>query len=257
MRIYDIVVYMMEAVGMSNSSCTVILPAYKEAENIGKMVACLRELYPDFKILIMDDNSKDGSREIVDALKDPMVRFVERDPSDRGLSASIFQGIAETDTDCFVNMDCDFQHPPETVGLIYECLKSGADFCIGVRKERRALSPVRWLASWGAHFLAALTLWLRNRPISNDIMSGFFGGNTDICRKIIEENRNGLDSKGFKALFDLLKYCPENTDIQEIEFEFGKRAAGESKLSSVTIVSVLKQCEPFGKILAGIAGRVV
>lgn len=242
---------------MGSGSCTVILPVYKEAENIGKMVTCLRELYPDFKILVMDDNSKDGSKEIIESMKDPAVRFVERDPSEKGLSASILQGITETDTDYFVNMDCDFQHPPETVGLIYECLNSGADFCIGVRKERSALSPFRLLASWFAHFFAAMTLWLRNKPLSKDIMSGFFGGNTEMCRRIIKENGDCMDSKGFKALFDLLKYCPENTDVREVEFEFGKRAAGESKLSPMVIVSVMKQCEPFGKTIARIAEKFV
>jgi len=80
---------------MGDSSCTVILPTYKEAGNIQKMAMRLRELYPDFFILIMDDNSGDGSKELIDDLNDPMIRFVERDPDDRGLSASIFQGITE------------------------------------------------------------------------------------------------------------------------------------------------------------------
>jgi dolichol-phosphate mannosyltransferase len=101
---------------MGDSSCTIILPTYREAGNIQKMVAYLRELYPDFFVLIMDDNSRDGSKELIEDLNDPMVRFVERGPDDRGLSASIFQGIMETGTEFFINMDADFQHPPEAVG---------------------------------------------------------------------------------------------------------------------------------------------
>lgn len=241
---------------MGDSSCTVILPTYKEAGNIQKMASYLRELYPDFFVLIMDDNSRDGSKELIEELDDPMVRFVERDPGDRGLSASIFQGIMETGTEFFINMDSDFQHPPEAVGPAFKCLLDGADLCVGIREDRTALSPIRWLASWGAHFMAAMTLWLRDKKKSNDIMSGFFGGRTELCQSIIQKYGEGMDRRGFKALFDLLKFGPSDIKICETSFVFGKRNAGESKLNKTVILSVLRQCEPFGKTMARVAGRL-
>ena len=72
--------------------CTVVLPTYNEEGNIGKMVSTLREMYPEFYVLVMDDNSKDRTKEIVEDIssKDDHVRFFTRDPNDRGLSASIF-----------------------------------------------------------------------------------------------------------------------------------------------------------------------
>ena len=240
---------------MGDSSCTVILPTYKEAGNIQKMAMRLRELYPDFFILIMDDNSGDGSKELIDDLNDPMIKFIERDPDDRGLSASIFQGITEAGTEFFINMDSDFQHPPEAVGPAYKRLLNGADLCIGIRKDRTTLSPVRWLASWGAHFMAAMTLWLRDKKKSNDIMSGFFGGRTELYQSVILAYGAEMDKKGFKALFDLLKFGPSEINIGEIAFVFGKREAGESKLNKTVILSVLRQCEPFGKLMARVAGR--
>ncbi len=240
---------------MGDSSCTVILPTYKEAGNIQKMAMRLRELYPDFFILIMDDNSGDGSKELIDDLNDPMIRFVERDPDDRGLSASIFQGITEAGTEFFINMDSDFQHPPEAVGPAYKSLLNGADLCIGIRKDRTALSPIRWIVSWGAHFMAAMTLWLRDKKKSNDIMSGFFGGRTELYQSVILTYGADMDKKGFKALFDLLKFGPSEINIGETTFVFGKRRAGESKLNKTVILSVLRQCEPFGKLMARVAGR--
>ncbi len=240
---------------MGDSSCTVILPTYKEAGNIQKMAMRLRELYPDFFILIMDDNSGDGSKELIDDLNDPMIKFIERDPDDRGLSASIFQGITEAGTEFFINMDSDFQHPPEAVGPAYKRLLNGADLCVGIREDRTALSPVRWLASWGAHFMAAMTLWLRDKKKSNDIMSGFFGGRTELYQSVILAYGAEMDKKGFKALFDLLKFGPAEINIGEIAFVFGKREAGESKLNKTVILSVLRQCEPFGKLMARVAGR--
>ncbi len=257
MRIYDIVVAEYSKGIELKGACTVILPTYKESANIVRMVGTLRQMYPDSKVLIMDDNSDDGSKELVEALDDPMVRFFVREPKDRGLSASIFQGIAETDTEYFVNMDCDFQHPPSAVGSICRELEKGADLCIGIREERTALSPIRWIASWSAHFLAVLTLWLRNKKRSKDVMSGLFGGRTDIFKEVISENSSEFEMRGFKALYDLMKFAPEDLRVEEIEFEFGTRQGGESKLSSTVILSLLRQSEPFGKTLAKLAEKAL
>jgi len=238
-------------------ACTIILPTFRESENIVRMVGTLREMYPGHKILIMDDNSDDGSEELVEALNDPLVRFFVREPEDRGLSASIFQGIMETDTEYFVNMDCDFQHPPSAVGSICSELENGADLCIGVRKERTALSPIRWVASWAAHFLAVQTLWLRNKKRSGDIMSGLFGGRTEVFKDVIHRYSSEFEMKGFKALYDLMKFAPESLKVEEVMFEFGTRQGGESKLNSDVILSLLRQSEPFGKTLAKLAEKVV
>ncbi len=240
---------------MDTPTCTVILPTYKEADNIRNMAVRLRELYPDFYILIMDDNSDDGSKELIEELKDPMISFVERNSDDRGLSASILQGISDCETDLFINMDCDFQHPPEAVADAYERLKNGADLCIGIREERTALSPVRWVASWGAHIMAMTTLWLRDKKGSKDIMSGFFGGRVEVYRWVIEEYSDEMDRQGFKALFDLLKFGPSDAIIEEITFKFGKREAGESKVNKNVMISILRQCEPFGKTVAHLVRR--
>ncbi|MBO5669270.1 MAG: glycosyltransferase, partial [Candidatus Methanomethylophilaceae archaeon] len=89
--------------------CTVILPTYNEEANIGEMIDTLREMYPEFHVLVMDDNSKDDSQRIVleRSSKDDHVRLMVRDINDKGLSASIFQGIQETKTKYFINMDSD------------------------------------------------------------------------------------------------------------------------------------------------------
>ncbi|MPN47968.1 hypothetical protein SDC9_195572 [bioreactor metagenome] len=154
-------------------------------------------------------------------------------------------------------MDSDFQHPPSAVGGIYSKLEEGADLCIGVREERTALSPVRWLASWTAHYLAVQTLWLRNKKRSGDIMSGLFGGRTEIFKDVISRNSSEFEMKGFKALYDLMKFAPEDLRIGETEFEFGTRQGGESKLSSDVILSLLRQSEPFGKTLAKLVKKAL
>ena len=243
-----------------DGGCTVILPTYNEEANIGRMVDTLRAMYPDFMVLVMDDNSKDSTQSIVSerASADPMVRLVVRDPADRGLSASIFEGIELTETEFFINMDADFQHPPSALQGMYGQLKDGADLSIGVRKDRTNLSSfTRWVGSWGAHYLAAFTLRMHDRQLSSDIMSGLFGGKADLCRSVIREHRDDFQMRGFKALFDLMKYIPKDVRIEETVFEFGERQGGESKLSSGIIISLLKQCDGWGMFLAHSAEKVL
>ena len=234
--------------------CTVVLPTYNEEGNIGRMVSTLRELYPDFYVLVMDDNSKDRTKDIVEEISatDDHVRFFTRDPADRGLSASIFQGIMETRTKYFINMDSDFQHPPSALAGIYDLLRSGSQLTIGVRKDRSNLDGfARWIGSWGAHYLAAFTLRLHDRQISSDIMSGLFGGETEMCQRTIDENRDQLEMKGYKALFDLMKYIPKDAKLSEFPYDFGEREAGESKISAVIPIALLKQCDGWGRFLSG------
>jgi len=238
--------------------CTVILPTYNEAENIGNMISTLRTMYPYFRILVMDDNSKDATKSIVEDImtSDGNVSFISRDAGDKGLSASIIHGIVETGTEFFINMDSDFQHPPSALGDVYERLLGGADLVIGVRKDRTALSFGRWMSSWVAQALACFTLKFNGKQSSKDIMSGLFGGRTGSFRAIIEEHENKFERKGFKALFDLLKYAPNDIRIEETFFEFGERQGGESKIGSRIIFSVLRQCGRFGRFAAGVLSKV-
>jgi len=176
------------------------------------------------------------------------------------------EGIASADTEYFVVMDADFQHPPASIGDIMDRLLEGKDdLVIGVRQTKEPLSLTRRLGSGGAHKLAATYLWLKRQQRSKDIMSGFFGGRTAVIKQIILSQGDRFEKKGFKALFDILKNAPKGTKIDEIEFEFGDRAGGKSKLSSDIVLSVMKQCGMVGKatgwtlqfFLINRAGRIV
>lgn len=240
--------------------CTVILPTYNEEANIGEMIDTLREMYPEFHVLVMDDNSKDDTQRIVleRSSKDDHVRLMVRDIDDKGLSASIFQGIQETKTRYFINMDSDFQHPPSALKGMYEQLVNGAQLSIGVRKDRTNLSSFgRWIGSWGAHYLAAFTLRMHDKQLSSDIMSGLFGGDTELCKGVIDQYGSEFQMKGFKALFDLMKYIPRDLRIEEYPFEFGERAGGESKLTGGIVVALLMQCDGWGRFCASIARKVL
>ena len=88
-------------------------------------------------------------------------------------------------------------------------------------------------------------------------MSGLFGGETELFRDVIEEYGSEFQMKGFKALFDLMKYIPKDLRIEEYPFEFGERAGGESKLTGGIVVALLMQCDGWGRFCASIARKVL
>lgn len=238
---------------------SVILPTFNEAENIEKMASTLFGLYPGIKVLVMDDNSQDGTIEICREIEknNADFRINVRDIKDKGLTASAMEGIVKSETEYYIVMDSDFQHPPAILRKLMEELLSGSDMVIGRRSEKGALSTGRRLSSDAAQYLAAFYLCFIGQQGSKDIMSGLFGGRTEMCRKVIQEKDQEFERMGFKILFDLLKFINPEAKITEVEYEFGARAGGESKISSTIIISVLRQCGVFGKGCASIANAVL
>lgn len=238
---------------------SVILPTFNEAENIEKMASTLFDLYPGIKILVMDDNSKDATIAVCHELEKNNADFHiwVRDLKDKGLTASAMEGIVRAETEFYIVMDADFQHPPAILKALMEELLAGADLVIGRRSKKDALSIGRRLSSDAAQHLAAFYLRFIGQQSSHDIMSGLFGGRTAVCRQVIQEKENEFERMGFKILFDLLKFIDPESKITEIEYEFGSRAGGESKISSTIIISVLRQCGHFGKGCASIANVVL
>ena len=242
----------MESGWARTNSFSIILPTLNEGDNIVPMLETLVGLYPKASILVMDDNSKDGTaQKAMDfAAKGHDVTVVQRDPKDKGLTASIFDGIEHAKTDFFVVMDSDFQHPPTSVGDLVQKIHEGSDMAIGVREDKVELSSARMMASWAANAMASSYLRWKGQPRSTDIMSGFFAGRTKLCQDIISKNGPKFERKGFKGLFDLLKFLPKDAKISEVTFKFNCRRSGESKLSSTIIISIMRQCGIWGKSLA-------
>lgn len=238
---------------------SVILPTFNEAENIEKMTLTLLKLYPGIRILVMDDNSQDETISICKELEKtiPQFRIFVRDPKDKGLTASAMEGIVRSETEFYIVMDSDFQHPPEILKALMEKLLDGADMVIGKRSKKDALSMGRRFSSDVAQCIAAFYLTFISQPRSKDIMSGLFGGRTETCRRVINEKNDEFERVGFKILFDMLKFIDPKSKISEVEYEFGSRAGGESKINSTIIVSVLRQCGTFGKSCASIADVVL
>ena len=221
------------------------------------MAKAIRELYPDFYIFFMDDNSTDRSKELIEELNDPKTKLVTRKPEERGLAASCFQGIVECGTDYFMTIDCDFQHPPSALGDEYAKLEEGYDLVIGTRNDRFALGFKRWVGSWAFNIMADIYLMSRKKCIAEDVMSGLYSGRCDVFVPVIKENWDKLEMQGWKVLMDLLKYGPNDLKIGTIKYDFGKRAAGESHISPKVVVTTFNQMGWLGRILAKVYDKIM
>jgi dolichol-phosphate mannosyltransferase len=212
---------------------TVIIPTFKEAANIRNIIteveAVFKEQGMNGEILVVDDNSPDGTISIINEIKKTKdnVHLLVR-LADHGLSQSVVDGFAQAFSDIFVVIDADLSHPPALIPMMYKEIKAGNDIVIGSRYMEgggiKKWPLKRRIISLGATFLGRLLF-----PYITDPVSGFFA-----VRKSVVE-RAPLKPRGYKILLEILGKGIWEKD-KEIPFEFVDREIGSSKLKIKTIV---------------------
>jgi dolichol-phosphate mannosyltransferase len=206
-----------------------IIPTLNEAENIGGLLDHVRgvldPLNIQYEIVVVDDDSTDGTGDVVTAIsaQDKRVRLLVR-KGQRGLSGAILYGWKNTDADVLGVMDADLQHPPEVLPKLVAAIQRGRDVAIGSRYtpggETGSWNPVRKL-------LSAAAVWV-TWPLQphnvrvKDPMSGFF-----MVRRHSVENVE-FQATGFKLLLDVL-VRGQIQSAEEVPFAFGLRYRGTSK----------------------------
>lgn len=215
---------------------SIIVPTYREAENIPLLLARIDALRTDhdltLEVLFMDDDSRDGSAEAVAAAGLPWARLITR-TENRGLSPAVIDGFRAAQYPVLVCMDCDLSHPPEVIPQMVLALKSGQQMVIGSRYVPGGSTDddwgvLRWMNSLVATVLA--------RPLTSvrDPMSGFFS--------LYKEDFDGvedLNPVGYKIALELIVKCGfEN--VGEVPIHFSDRVHGESKLTLSEQLKYLK-----------------
>lgn len=206
---------------------SIVVPTYKEVDNLPHLierVARVRAQHElDIELLIMDDDSRDGSEELIASRPEHWVRMVVR-KQNRGLSPAVLEGLSLARGDVLVCMDADLSHPPEALPHMLRKLQDGADFVVGSRYASGGSTAddwgiLRWLNSRVATVLA--------RPFSNtrDPMSGFFA----MHRKTYEAGRD-FNPVGYKIGLELIVKC-RCERVVEVPIHFENRRFGESKLT--------------------------
>ncbi|MGA2170976.1 MAG: polyprenol monophosphomannose synthase [Terracidiphilus sp.] len=206
-----------------------VIPTLCEAENIGGLLHQVRfvldPLNVPYEILVVDDDSPDGTGAVVSAiaLEDPRVRLLVR-KGERGLSGAILHGWQHTDATILGVMDADLQHPPELLPKLLSGIQDGRDLVIGSR-----YTPGGDLGQWNPirKFLSAAAVWVtwplqRARLRAKDPMSGLFM----VRRRCLPQI--AFQRSGFKLLLEIL-VRGEIESVEEVPFAFGLRYRGASK----------------------------
>ena len=229
----------MQGAAKSYPSVSIVVPTYKEAESLPLLLDRLGALRAstalDFELLIMDDNSRDGTTELIASRALPWVQLVVR-TADRGLSPSVVDGFKRATKDVVVVMDADLSHPPERIPDMLDALAQGNEFVIGSRyvpgaSTDEAWGVFRWLNSKVATVMA--------RPFTTvrDPMSGFFA-----FRRSMLERADPLNAIGYKIGLEVLVKS-KVTRAAEVPIHFAQRQKGESKLSFKEQVRYIQHLE--------------
>jgi len=206
---------------------SIIVPTFREADNLPHLLARLDQLRTSHRlqleVLIMDDQSRDGSAEAVAATGFDWVRFIERE-GERGLSPAVIDGLRAARHPVLVVMDADLSHPPEKIPDLILALEAGQQMVIGSRYVPGGSTDddwgiFRWLNSRVATLLA--------RPLTaaSDPMAGYFA-----MRRSDFLKAQSLNPVGYKIALELIVKCGVE-NVGEVPIHFSDRVHGESKLT--------------------------
>ena len=226
----------------------VVIPTYNEKENIEDIIRAIVELNGSFDILVVDDNSPDGTANIVKELqkefKDLLHLLVRNEKS--GLGTAYIAGFRyglDKGYQYIFEMDADFSHKPkDLVRLRKECIDGNADVCIGSRYVKGG-GVVNWpwdrlfLSKGASYYVQAIT-WM---PVKDST-----GGFKCYTRKVLEAiNLNKIEFIGYAFQIEM-KYAAWSLGfrLKEIPIILEDRIKGTSKMNlsivSEAILGVLK-----------------
>ncbi len=218
----------------------IVVPTYNEVENIGPLVREILVHVPEAHVIIVDDNSPDGTGEVVEELgrADPRVHVIRR-PGKLGLGTAYVAGFRkafELGADPICTMDADFSHHPRYLPALLSAVQV-ADVSIGSRYVDGG-GTVNWglqrrILSRGANFVARTLLGLE----AHDCTAGFRAYRRQVLLAIRPET---VQADGYSYLVEMLYRCQRaGFRMTEIPIIFADREHGRSKISKKEIFKAM------------------
>ena len=225
-----------------------VIPTYNEKENLPIVVERLRAAVPDCDILVVDDNSPDGTGQLADSMaaEDSHINVLHRTVKD-GLGGAYLAGFdwgLEAGYDVLVEMDADCSHQPEQLPLLLQAIEGGADLAIGSRYvpggKTKNWPLHRQILSRGANLYTRLILGTKVK----DITAGYRAYRREALQKL---NLEGIDSKGYVFQVDLAWRSEQaGLKIVEVPITFVEREIGSSKMNGNIIVDSMTKVTRWG-----------
>ncbi len=232
---------------------TICLPTYNERENLESMLRALAA--HDVNVLVVDDNSPDGTGEIADRLAAELdfVSVLHREHKE-GLGPAYLAGFRRALADgaeLILEMDCDFSHNPADVPRLIDACRQGADLALGSRyipgggTENWGIG--RRIVSWGGSFYARVLLGVRIRDLT--------GGFKCYRRRVLETiDLDGIHSKGYAFQIEgTYRTLRKGFRVVEVPIRFVDRTEGTSKMSRAIFLEAVTKVPALR--LAALRGR--
>lgn len=208
-----------------------MLPTFNEAENIENLIRKIHEINSEFEIVAVDDNSPDGTGEILEKLSvsNPHIHVIHRkDMRGRGIAGAIgFKECLKLNPDIIVEMDADFSHRPEFIPKLLERINDAdvviaSRFVAGGEDKRKGIRrTISRIANFYTRMICGLNIY--------DPTSGFRAFRARVLKEI---DLNSVKSTGPAIVQEiLLRALEKKSRIIEIPYVFYDRSAGDSKLS--------------------------
>ena len=220
----------------------IVLPTYNEVENLETMTGRILEVLPDARIVVVDDNSPDGTGDVADRLAqaNSQIEVMHRRGKE-GLGVAYRTAFREllsrADCDTVVQMDCDFSHDPSDLPRLLARLERGADLAIGSRYVRGGSTPGwslrRRLISRAGSVFARVVLLLPYR----DLTGGFKAWRRSLLQRI-DLDTGYASGYGFQIEMTWLAHRL-GARVEEVPITFRDRVAGKSKMTGKIIREAL------------------
>ena len=221
----------------------VLIPTYNEKENVQDMIHRVMSYDVGFDLLIIDDNSPDGTSEIVTELIKiyPNRLFLEKRENKLGLGTAYIHGFKwaiQKKYDYIIEMDADFSHNPKDLVRLYDkCVQEGADVSIGSRYSN-GVNVVNWPMKRVllSYFASKYVRFVTGMPF-NDTTAGFVCYNRKVLEKI---QLDKIKFVGYAFQIEMkFKAWKHGFNIQEVSVIFTDRTLGESKMSKTIITEAI------------------
>ena len=216
---------------------SIVIPVYNESKNLPLLISQIYKVLKDhtFELIIIDDNSSDGTFEVLNKIKKKNFRFFIRKKR-RDLSRSCVLGFDKSKYKNILVMDGDLQHQPKDIKKLLKIFQlKKAHIVIGSRelftRKKHNLSFMRLSASRILIFI--VNILLGNK--TSDPMSGFF----IFKKEIFIRNKYKLFNKGYKILMDLIYLDEKYQKIYDVKINFANRKKGESKMNMKILLSLI------------------
>lgn len=236
----------MTVLSRAPASVAIVVPTYNERDRLADLVSAIFAAYAaegvDGELIIVDDNSPDGTGALADELATRHRITVVHRAGKRGLGTAVIEGFAAASAPVVGVIDADLSHPPGMLPRMLAVMQSAsADFVIGSR----------YIEGGGTRHWGLGRLWMsrvaclmaRGLTPVRDATSGFFLVRRDLAREI------SISAGGFKICLELLVRGRPSSVI-EVPYVFVGRTAGESKMNLKEAMGYLRQLRELRRFTA-------